>query len=294
MSTQPIEAAHVPSTLIVDRRTYLMCSPLHYDVTYVINPWMTGNLHASSRERAIEQWTCLHSALRQIADVEFISPEHGSPDMVFTANAGLYHAGTVVLSRFFHAERQPEEQYFRRWFHEAGYRIVDLPREIPFEGEGDALFSSSGSRLWAGYGFRTSRRSHQLLERIWDIEVVSLHLVDPRFYHLDTCFAPLSNDYVMYYPGAFDAASLASIESFYPIENRIVVTEKDAVRFACNAIHVDRTIILNDISRELIAQLETAGFQVVPLALSEFIKAGGAAKCLVMELGACAERYVSE
>jgi N-dimethylarginine dimethylaminohydrolase len=294
MSTQPIEVTHVPLLPAAHYPTYLMCPPRHYDVKYVINPWMAGNLHASFRERAIEQWTCLHRALIQIADVKLISPEHESPDMVFTANAGLYRGGTVVLSRFFHHERQPEEQYFRRWFHEAGYNVIDLPREASFEGEGDALFSSNGLRLWAGYGPRTSLSSHQFLARVWNIEVVSLHLVDPRFYHLDTCFAPLANDYVMYYPDAFDAPSLASIERFYPPEKRIAVTEQDAIRFACNAINVGRTVILNDISRELVVQLEAAGFQVVFLSLSEFLKAGGAAKCLVMELSGCPPQGVPQ
>src|SRR5580765_2044029 len=217
MSTQPIELTG-PSVLTGPRQAYLMCPPRHYDVTYIINPWMAGNLHASSRALATEQWRRLHRALTQIADVELIASQPDSPDMVFTANGGLQRAGTVVLSRFRYPERQAEEQYYRRWFVEAGYSIIDLPPGIPFEGEGDALFSHDGSRLWAGYGPRTSRESHSYLAGAWNVEVNSVHLIDPRFYHLDTCFAPLSWGYVMYYPGAFDAASLASIEDCYPSE----------------------------------------------------------------------------
>ncbi|HEU4635644.1 MAG TPA: hypothetical protein VFS41_05655, partial [Edaphobacter sp.] len=104
------------------------------------------------------------------------------------------------------------------------------------------------------------------------------------FYHLDTCFAPLSDGFLLYYPSAFDAASLEQIESFYPPHKRISVSEEDACRFACNAIDIDRNIVLNQISRELTARLETAGFRVLQLPLDEFLKAGGAAKCLVMKL----------
>jgi ornithine--oxo-acid transaminase len=261
-----------------------MCSPKLYDVNYVINPWMAGNVHASSRVRAAEQWQRLYEEVSRIAEVQLIEPEPGSPDMVFTANAGLEHHGTVVLSSFFHAERQGEEPYFRSWFREAGYAVIDLPRATPFEGEGDALFSADGTRLWAGYGPRTVRASHPVLEDAWSIEVVPLHLIDPRFYHLDTCFAPLPGGYVMYFPEAFDAASLEEIEAFYPLEKRIIVQENDAICFACNAISIDQTVILNRISRGLKLQLESHGLRVVQVELSEFIKAGGAAKCLVMTL----------
>jgi N-dimethylarginine dimethylaminohydrolase len=263
-----------------------MCPPRLYDVNYVINPWMAGNIHASSRERATQQWHRLYEALTEVADVELIEPQPGSPDMVFTANAGLARNGVVALSSFFHPERQAEEQYYRRWFQDAGYTILDIPRETPFEGEGDALFSTDGTRLWAGHGPRTAAASHHYLSKTWNIDVVPLHLIDPRFYHLDTCFAPLENDHAMYYPHAFDLSSLAKIEACYPPEKRIIINEPDATHFACNAINVGNTIILNDIDRELMAQLGDHGFHVVSVSLTEFLKAGGAAKCLVMRLSA--------
>jgi ornithine--oxo-acid transaminase len=265
--------------------TFLMCPPGLYNVTYVINPWMEGNINASSQIRAAEQWQQLYEAVGKVANVHLIEPQPGCPDMVFTANAGLERNGTVVISSFLHPERQAEEQYFRAWFREAGYILHDIPRSTPFEGEGDALFSTDGKRLWAAYGPRSFAASHQALRDAWNIEVTPLHLVDPRFYHLDTCFAPLEGGYAMYYPEAFDSASIKSIEAFYPIEKRIVVAEDDALRFACNAINVGRTIILNQISSELNQQLESLGFHVVQVALGEFLKAGGAAKCLVMKLG---------
>lgn len=266
------------------RPALLMCAPSLYSVSYVINPWMRGNVGASSQARAMRQWHRLHEVLTKIAQVHLIEPVAGSPDMVFTANAGLARDGVVAMSSFLHPERQGEEPYFRSWFGEAGYRVVDLPREMPFEGEGDALFSPDGMRLWVGHGTRTAHGSHALLSSLWDVEVVSLRLVDPRFYHLDTCFAPLSDGSVLYYPAAFDAESLASIEAWYAPEQRIAVQEADASRFACNAVNIGGTIVLNQISAELESRLRQRGFHVVQVFLDEFLKAGGAAKCLVMKL----------
>jgi ornithine--oxo-acid transaminase len=261
-----------------------MCHPKHYEVDYVINPWMAGNVHRSSRQRATRQWEQLRSALRQVARVELVEPQPGSPDMVFTANAGLVRDGIVALSSFHHRERQGEEPHFRRWFSESGFAVRDIPRVTPFEGEGDALFEADGSRLWAGYGPRTRVDSHQHLTELWGVEVVSLRLVDPRFYHLDTCFCPLSNGDVMYYLPAFDRESQLKIEARYSNKQRIQVAEADALRFACNAVNVGRTILLNQISDKLSAELELRGFQIVQLDLTEFLKAGGAAKCLVLRL----------
>ena len=270
--------------LLKPSATFLMCPPTLYDVDYVINPWMAGNVHGSSRALAAAQWQNLYEAVSKIANVELVQPEPGSPDMVFTANAGLERNGTVAISSFFHPERQGEEPHFRRWFEQAGYTLVNVPRATPFEGEGDALFSTDGRCLWAGHGTRTAISSHRALRDTWNIPVVPLHLIDPRFYHLDTCFAPLEGGYVMYFPDAFDHLSLHRIEAFYPPEKRIIVREVDAVSFACNAINVGRTIILNRITTKLSTQMEQLNFRVIQVELTEFLKAGGAAKCLVMKL----------
>ena len=195
---------------------FLMCPPKLYDVNYVINPWMEGNIHRSSREHAAAQWEQLHAALSQIADVLLVEPQPGSPDMVFTANAGLVRDGIVALSSFHHPERQGEEPHFRKWFSDSGFSIREIPRATPFEGEGDALFDAEGSRLWAGHGLRTRASSHRYLTETWAVEVLSLGLIDPRFYHLDTCFCPLSNGDLMYYPPAFDSPSRRPHRSALP------------------------------------------------------------------------------
>jgi ornithine--oxo-acid transaminase len=261
-----------------------MCPPTLYEVAYSINPWMEGNLGKSSQARAQDQWQQLANALATLARVHLVQPAVGSPDMVFTANAGLARNGVVVPSNFHHPERQDEEPHFRRWFTDAQYQVVDLPRGTSFEGEGDALFSADGTTLWVGYGARTHHASHAALAALWPVAVQSLHLIDPRFYHLDTCFAPLDDGGLLYFPPAFDAPSLARIHAFYPPAARIPVSESDATTFACNAINVGNTIVLNRISPDLEATLRARGFDVLQLPLDEFLKAGGAAKCLAMRL----------
>ncbi|NJO40756.1 MAG: TIGR00300 family protein [Cyanobacteria bacterium CRU_2_1] len=263
---------------------FLMCPPKHYDVDYVINPWMEGNVHKSSRDRAVEQWEKLHHILKDQAIVNLVTPQIGVPDMVFTANAGLVLENTVVLSRFYHKERQGEEPFFQHWFEEQGFTVFTLPKDLPFEGAGDALFDREGRWLWAGYGFRSELDSHPFLAKWLDIEVLSLRLMDERFYHLDTCFCPLANGYLMYYPPAFDAYSNRLVEMRVPDAKRIAVSEPDAINFACNAVNIDRTIVLNKASDDLRARLEEVGFRLIETPLTEFMKAGGAAKCLTLRV----------
>ena len=263
---------------------FLMCSPELYEVNYVINPWMEGNVQASCKRQARAQWEQLRSAISRFARVELVNPQPGSPDMVFTANAGLVRDGIVALSRFLHPERQGEEPHFGKWFGDSGFAVRETPRLTPFEGEGDALFEWDGSRLWAGHGVRTQHSTHRWLNDIWGVEVVSLRLVDPRFYHLDTCFCPLFGGYVMYFPKAFDAESLTRIEQRFHPDKRILVGDADALRFACNAVNVGRVIVLNEVSKELSRCLEDLGFRVMQVSLTEFLKAGGAAKCLALRL----------
>ena len=263
---------------------FLMCAPEHYDVDYVINPWMEGNIHKSSQERAVQQWQKLHSVLKQHAIVDLVKPHKGVPDMVFTANAGLVLDDNVVLSRFLHKERQKEEPYFKAWFEENGFNVYELPKDLPFEGAGDALLDREGRWLWAGYGFRSELDSHPFLAKWLDIEVLSLRLTDERFYHLDTCFCPLANGYLLYYPGAFDSYSNRLIEMRVVPEKRIAIEEADAVNFACNTVNVESIVVMNKASDSLKKRLAKVGFEVIETPLTEFLKAGGAAKCLTLRV----------
>ncbi len=259
---------------------WAMCPPHYFGVEYVINPWMEGHVGQAQKEVATQQWQALYEILSARTHVLLIPPAPGLPDMPFTANAGLALGDTFVPSVFRFPQRSGEEAYFTEWFHQQGYKIAHLTGEATFEGEGDALFQPGERLLWAGYGVRSSLEVQRRLCDIFDVEVVSLRLVDQRFYHLDTCFAPLPDGRIVYYPPAFDQASLALLHARIPKEKRLAVSDEDATHFSCNAIICEGAYICNQASPALRKQLAAWGLEVITTPLSEFMLAGGAAKCL--------------
>src|SRR5207244_1374145 len=186
----------------------LMCPPRFYRVAYVINPWMEGNVGRTDGTEATRQWETLRTALADRATLEVAEPAPGLPDMPFTANAGLVLDDVFVPARFRVLQRRPETRHFVEWFREHGFRVAELPGDGSFEGEGDALVQPGERLVWGGYGVRSSLDAHRYLADVLDIEVVPLHLVDARFYHLDTCFCPLPGGRVVSYPDAFDTESI--------------------------------------------------------------------------------------
>jgi arginine dihydrolase len=265
-------------------QTILMCAPGHFGVDYVINPWMQNHTGRVDRQLAARQWHCLQDLLARLTGLTFIEPEPGVPDMVFTANAGLVRGQRVIVSRFRSRERQAEEPHLRAWFTDNGFEIVDWPRDVAFEGAGDALFDRGRPLLWIGYGFRTDRAAAALVEKALGCCTEALELVDPHFYHLDTCFCPLEGGWLLCYPAAFAASSLERIRALVPQDKRIEVGHADALHFACNAVNIGRHVIMNHASEVLQRDLRGAGFEPVLTPLSEFMKSGGAAKCLTLKL----------
>ncbi|NND35593.1 MAG: hypothetical protein HKN81_00520 [Gammaproteobacteria bacterium] len=267
-----------------DKPRILMCPPDYFSVDYVINPWMAGNEGALDRDRARVQWDALRDALSAVADIHLLAPQPDLPDLVFTANAGFVDGNRVVPSHFMPHERRPEESYLKGWFRERGFDVKVLPENVGFEGAGDCLIDRAGPWLWTGYGFRTEIESHAYLADWFDREVVSIRLTDSRFYHIDTCLCPLTGGYLLYFPDAFDDDSLAAIEARVPADKLLQVAAEDAANFACNAVNVDEHVFAHGFSTALRRQLTRVGFVVHETALSEFLKAGGSAKCLTLKL----------
>lgn len=266
-------------------QSLLMCSPDYFGVCYSINPWMIANGGKVDTHRASRQWQDFYSLLRNFATIKLIDAHPQVPDLVFTANAGLILGNKFIPSNFRHQERRLEEPLFRGWFQSEGYQVTSWRNAIHFEGAGDILRQPGRNLLWAGHGFRTDPATHVILKQEFSIKIISLRLVDPRFYHLDTCFCPLLDGWVMYFPQAFDAESLKLIEENTVPESRIQVSEEDAIQFSCNAVLLGRNIIMNHASQKLVDQLENAGYTVHMCPVTEFLKAGGANKCLTLELG---------
>ena len=269
---------------------FLMCPPEYFDVSYIINPWMHGNVRKIDNALAKQQWRALYDVVCDHATVRLIPAQPGSPDMVFTANAGLLRGKHFLTSRFRYPERQYEEPYFADWFMDRGYEVALMPRDLPFEGAGDALFDRGENRLWIAHGHRSVLAAREEIAKRIKVPIEVLRLTDQRFYHLDTCFCPLEGGYAMVYPPAFDAASRETIEARIPESRRIVVGEEDALAFACNAVNIGPVVVVNRASARFVAALSAKGFRVVQTPLSEFMKAGGSAKCLTLRLDEPAPR----
>lgn len=260
----------------------LLCPPSYYGIEYEINPWMSRSRQSNSQQ-AQEQWQQLRQLLSNdlSVEIELIDPKPGLPDMVFTANAGLVWNNKFIVSNFRHEVRQREAPYFEAWFREHGFEILHLPAEYYFEGEGDLL--RCGQLWFAGYHIRSDVLAHQSVAEIIESEILSLELTNDWFYHLDTCFCPLSEDLAIFYPPAFDPYARKVLENNIP--SLIPVSPEEAERFACNAIVSSKSIVMNTGCPKIRSALEAASFRVFETPLDEFIKAGGSAKCLVLIIG---------
>lgn len=260
-------------------RHILMCRPSHFEVSYAINPWMDPTVPVD-QARAIAQWEIVRETYKGLGHrVEVIDPIDGLPDMVFAANGGIVHGGRALAARFTHVERQLEGAAYRAWFEAAGLTPA-VQATHQNEGEGDVL--TIGDIMLAGTGFRTSRDAHREIAEFFGVEVVTLELVDPRFYHLDTALTVLDDTTIAYFPGAFSAASNAVLQGRFP--SAIIASEDDAAAFGLNAMSDGLNVIVSDRAVGLHEQLRQHGFNPVGVETSELLKAGGSAKCCTLEI----------
>jgi N-dimethylarginine dimethylaminohydrolase len=274
---------------------FAMCPPELFDVNYRINPWMDPNgwhLDAQrNRALAARQWNALREVLARVgAAVELVRPVPGLPDMVFTANAGVALDGVVIVSRFRHPERRPESAHFAAFFADlsaagAIARVIETPAELAFEGAGDCLWDAARQQFWFGWGQRSSPDAARLVETTFGAPVVALELVDPRFYHLDTCLRPLPGGELLLYPPAFSAESRRAIQEVCNDPARLIpVDYADAANFAVNAVSVGEHVILSSAGDALVRTLNAAGYTVHQTPLTAFHRSGGSALCLTLSL----------
>jgi N-dimethylarginine dimethylaminohydrolase len=257
-----------------------MCPPDYYGIEYEINPWMSRS-RGSDRPTAATQWEGLVAILRELgAVVELMTARQGLPDLVFTANAGLMFRDRFYSSRFRHEERARESPVFDEWFAAHGFSVHHMPEDTFHEGAGDALFC--GDALFAGYRIRSDVYAHQWLAREIGVRVLPLELVDPYYYHLDTCFCPVAPDTAIWFPPAFDAYGQKVIRTHVP--KLIACEPEEAKRFGCNAVAVGKTVVTNSGCPNLAESLEKLGYATRNTPLDEFLKAGGSAKCLTLRL----------
>lgn len=260
--------------------TILMCPPDYYGIQYEINPWMNRQRQAD-HPLAVQQWHDLRELLAsQGAAILEMPPVAGLPDLVFTANAALIYQNRAIVSRFRHPQRQGEEEHDSDWFAAHGLQVEQLPEDVYFEGAGDALFC--GDTLLGGYRIRSDAGGHQQVAAMVGHRVIPMELVDHYYYHLDTCFCPLNAETAIYYPGAFDDYGRRALREVVP--TLIEVAEEEARSFACNAVVIGKSVVTNVGCPRLHQDLREHGFHPFATPLSEFVKAGGSAKCLTLRL----------
>lgn len=260
-------------------RCYLMCRPTYFDVTYSINPWMHPE-EPTSTETGLSQWKMLFETFVGLGhDVRLIEPVPGLPDMVFAANGAIVIDGKVLVARFRHPQRMDESEAFLEWFGTGEWSTVHKAEYIN-EGEGDFLFT--GTEILAGSGFRSDLRSHDEVREFFGRPVVSLTLVDPRFYHLDTALAVLGDGEIMYHPEAFSPESNAVLAERFP--DAVLAGPGDAAVFGLNALSDGYNVVLPQAAAGLAAQLRERGYNPVRAELTEMLKSGGSVKCCTLEL----------
>ncbi|MFL6089075.1 MAG: dimethylargininase [Aeromicrobium sp.] len=272
---EPLLSARRAST----RRHYLMCPPTFFDVSYRINPWMhpDGNV---SQPRAMQQWAALRQAFVEAGHVvDVIEPVDGLPDMVFAANGGLVVEGRAVAARFRFQERAAESAAYERWFADAGLTSFGQTSAVN-EGEGDLLVV--GDMVLAGTGFRTHLEAHAEISALLGRPVVSLDLIDDRYYHLDTALVVLTDEEVAYFPDAFSLRSQALLRDLFP--TALLAAASDAAAFGLNAVSDGRRVFLPAGATGLERQLVERGFEPHPIDVSELLKAGGGVKCCTLEI----------
>lgn len=262
-------------------RRFLVCEPRHFAVQYAINPWMHPDSPVDV-DLAHEQWQALISAYRAHGHtVDTVEPAPGLPDMVFAANSAVVVDGRVFGSLFHAPERRAESTHYDTWFRTAGFD-VHRPAAV-CEGEGDLVWT--GRYMLAGTGFRTTREAHREVQEFFGHPVVSLTLVDPHFYHLDTALFVLDggpDGNIAYYPEAFSPGSREVLARLYP--DAVLATRDDAMTFGLNSVSDGRNVFIAPRAEALAGRLADHGYVPVPVDLSEFQKAGGGIKCCTQEI----------
>ena len=259
-------------------RRYLMCRPTYFTVDYAINPWMDPSAPVDT-ELAVRQWTALRDTYLSLGHtVDEIAPIAGLPDMVFAANGATVIDGIAYSAQFRYPERAAEAPAYLNWLGAAGFETREAKQVN--EGEGDLLLTDRF--LLAGTGFRTDLGAHAEAQELFGRPVITLQLVDPRFYHLDTALTVLSGDRIAYLPEAFSPASQRVLTQLFP--DAILASPGDAAVLGLNAVSDGTHVVMPVQAAGLAAQLRNAGYTPIPVDLSELLKSGGGPKCCTLEL----------
>ena len=274
----PVSDVAAMKQRVPSARHYAMTAPTFFAVEYAINPWMDTST-AVDTHVAMNQWEALRQTYKELGHtVELVEPVAGLPDMVYAANGGLLVNGKAVVARFAYPQRAGESLAYAEWMARHGFDPAET-RHLN-EGQGDLLVV--GSIMLAGYGFRTERQAHAEIAAHVRMPVVSLEMVDPRFYHLDTALAVLDDTTIAYYPPAFSVQARARLLELFP--DAIEVASADAYLLGLNAVSDGLNVVLPAAATGFAEQLRDVGFRPIGVDLSELLKGGGSVKCCTLEV----------
>lgn len=228
-------------------------------------------------ETVLYEYALLKQTLKSAGiEIMEIQPDKNYPDMVYTANYGFVHDDVFIEANFKHSQRRGEEIIATSYFKSLGFQTKQFAKYIFFEGEGDLL--RAGNQLYMGFGKRTMFEAKIELESILATSIIPLQLTDPYFYHLDTCFAPISESIAIINPSAFTDYALKILEQNF--STLLYTNEQDNAVLGCNIIVHNRNIVVSSgISESLKSGLKQLGYTVLETPMSQYIKGGGSVKC---------------
>lgn len=258
----------------------LLCPPTHFEIAYQINPWMNPSNNVD-KKIVQKEYNELKQTYQELGcEIVEIPQKNGLPDMVFAANYGFPLGNMFIKSNFKFKERKEEAEIAKEHFKKQGFTIKELPLHISFEGQGDLL--TNGTDYFLGWGKRTDQEAANYISDILQKEVIDLKMVDPFYYHLDTCFLPIDDETVIINPSSFDEAGREKISDYFT--NIIPASPEDNMQLACNGVVVGKTIVMNrGVSQELKEAIAKNGYMVREVATREYLKSGGSVKCLTLE-----------
>jgi N-dimethylarginine dimethylaminohydrolase len=259
--------------------TFLLCSPDFFKLDNPINPWMVdSNIDLRA---AKSQWFNLVSEIQKAGGkVKVVNQIEELPDMVFAANSGVVSNNIFISSNMKYDQRKPEVKHYKKWFSNNGYSVVDIVPSFNFEGCGDVIIHKN--MLIGGYGYRSDLPAIDIVASTLNLELASLKLADPRYYHLDTCFCIVSDSHAIYYPKAFCSGEIKKLKNKIEL---IPVCEEDARLFMCNSMLVNDTLLVPEIDTKIGKKLrDNFGIKIKHVKVQEFLKSGGSIQCLCLKI----------
>lgn len=286
-------------------RTVLMSGTEYFDDGQAINPFMVQD-EPINLERAQQEHRQIRSALEAAGvSVTQVAPPAECQDGVYTANWALIRGDTAVMASLPNA-RKGEEQYAEQVLSKLGKRIVRVPGELKFSGQGDAL--PCGNYLFCGSNYRSDVDAQKFAADTLGYERIQLQAVpllddngapalntasgwpDSFFYDIDLAISILKSPagdqkgLIAWCPEALTPESQAVMRAVTAIDKIEVTLSEAKEAFACNLVSTGETVIMSARAPQLKADIEAHGMRTITPEITELAKGGGYIRCTTLTL----------